>query len=218
METVQNPAQTDLQGKPFAVFVERFQECGRLLVQELIQIFMGRKAVVRQLDHRHRHVRAVITHALEGCEQIVEHEALLDRALALLEPFDVAALHLVAELVDQLLQGLDLHGKGQIVFDERLHRQTHDLPDRHADNGQLLLRFLREGDLLFVQLLRALGNVHRVIGDALKIRDGVQIFRHILILLLGELPSGQFYKVGAQRILVAVAVGFQLLHPGKIRF
>ena len=74
-------------------------------------------------------------------------------------------LHLVAEIVDQLFKRLDAGGKLQIVIDERADRRGQNLCQSGLHDLQLVRRRLGEGQVLFVQLLRSLGNIQGVVGN-----------------------------------------------------
>jgi hypothetical protein len=70
--------------------------------------------------------------------------------------------------------------------------------------GHFLLGGGREHDVLGVHLLGRLRNVEGVVGDTLEIAEGVQIFGHVVALLVGELLAGYLHQIGAQLVLVAV--------------
>lgn len=55
-------------------------------------------------------------------------------------------------------------------------------------------------------------DVQGVVGNALKVGDGVQILGHLLALPLGQLLAGDLHQIGAQPVLVAVDGVFGILH------
>ena len=67
---------------------------------------MSIKGVRLQLNDCQGNVGAVVGHTLKICQQIIENKALIQRAHAPLQPLDVMALHLIAQGVHDLLQGL----------------------------------------------------------------------------------------------------------------
>ena len=69
---------------------------------DAVEVSVRIEHVGLQLDERHSDVAAVVGHALIVREQIVEDEAELQRADALLQAADVAALELVAQAVPKL--------------------------------------------------------------------------------------------------------------------
>ena len=71
------------------------------------EVLVGVKGVRLQLDHGHGEVGAVVGHPLIVGQKVVEDEALGELADPPLEPVHVVELHLVAQGVDELLQGLD---------------------------------------------------------------------------------------------------------------
>lgn len=123
-----------------------------------------------------------VGHALIVREQVVEDEAELQRADALLQAADVAALELVAQAVHNLLERLHPPGEVQVVLREGADSDGDDLADGRFHHVQLMLRLRRKGDVLLMQLAAGLRDVERVVGDTLKVRDRMQELRDILVL------------------------------------
>ena len=67
-----------------------------------------------------------------------------------------------------------------------------------------MLRRAGEAQLLLVYLARGLRNVHCVVADAFKIAEGMQVFRHTLVLLARKLAFGYAHEVGSEPVLVPV--------------
>ena len=72
--------------------------------------------------------------------------------------------------------------------------------------------------MLGVHLLGHLGEVDRVIADALEIADHMQEHADFKAVLRQELACAEFNEVGAQAILVAVDVVFVFQHLGDRLF
>ena len=70
---------------------------------------------------------------------------------------------------------------------------------------------LGEGEILFVQLLRALCNIQGMVGNTLKIGDRVQKFGDLRVLLRRHFALRDLDQIGAELILVAVDRRFQIL-------
>ena len=83
---------------------------------QMLQIFMRVEGAEIELQHRQSNIGAVVADSLEVREQVVEHEPLRDGALAVLQPLHMVQLHLVAEIVDDVLQRLHLFGFGEIII------------------------------------------------------------------------------------------------------
>ena len=79
-----------------------------------------------------------------------------------------------------------------------------DVPYGLLQHGQLVLRLRGENDPFFVDLLGALGNVQRMVADALKVGNGVQIFGYLFALAGVQRLDGDLHEVGAQLVLKAV--------------
>ena len=82
------------------------------------EILVGVEGVGLQLDDGHGDVGAVVGHALEVRQQVVENKAVRKLAFAPLKPVDMAQLHLVAQDVYALLQRLDPVGLVYVVVYE----------------------------------------------------------------------------------------------------
>ena len=83
---------------------------------DAVEVSVRIEHVGLQLDERHSDVAAVVGHALIVREQVVEDEAELQRADALLQAADVAALELVAQAVHNLLARLHPPGSSRRVI------------------------------------------------------------------------------------------------------
>ena len=173
---------------------------------------MGVKGVLFQLDHRHRDVAAVVADALEIRDQVVEHKAVLQRADALLQAVDMAVLHLVAQIVDQLLQRLDHAGALQVPIRQRADGEVQHLPDSPLHDVQLVDGVGAELDGLVVDLLRVLRDVRRMVRNPFKVRDRVQELVQILVLPLGQLDRADLDKIAADPVLIVVDGLLQLLN------
>ena len=173
---------------------------------------MGIEGVGLQLDHGHGNIGAVVRHPLIVGEQIVEHEALTQGAYALLQAVHMVQLQLVAQAVDDLLQRLYPAGGGQIPLHKGVDGEVEDLGDGILHDLQLPAGLLREGHALAVDLLRHLGDVQGVVGDALEVGDGMQVLGYLLTLTGGEFLTGDLHEVGTQPVLIAVHGGLCLRH------
>ena len=76
----------------------------------------------------------------------------------------------------------------------------------------LMLGVGREDNALVMDLRGALGDVQGMVGDALEFGNGVEIFGNVGVLLTGHLLTGDADQIGAQAVLVTVAVVLQLFH------
>ena len=157
-----------------------------------------------QLDHGDGDVGTVVGDALAVGEQVVEREAVVQRADTGLQAVDVVQLQLVAEVVDQLLERLDVVGELDVVFHERAHGHGQDLRHGGHHHTQLVRALVREMHLLFVHLLGGLGNVQRMVADALQVADRVQVLGHVGGLLRVEFLTRDFNEVGAELVLIVV--------------
>ena len=90
----------------------------------------------------------MVGHALVVRQQVIEHEAVLDRALAALQALDVRRLGGGDQAVDDLLQRLHLPGGGHILLPEGVQRPHEDIVDRGGQHAQLPLRLVAEGQPL----------------------------------------------------------------------
>ena len=164
-----------------------------------------------ELDQRDSDVGAVVGDALVVGQKIVEDEALAERAQALLQAVDVVELQFVAKVVDQLLERLNAGRQLQIVIDEGTDGRGQDLRQRSLHDLELMRSRVREGEILLVQLLRALGNVQRVVGNSFKVGERVQEFGDLSVLPDRHLPFRHLDKIRAELILIAVDGFFQIL-------
>ena len=79
---------------------------------------MGSNVAVPLFDDADGDVGAVVADTLEIVQQIVEHKAQLDGALAGLQAADVAAADLVGQAVHGLLQRFHLLGGDGVILPE----------------------------------------------------------------------------------------------------
>ncbi len=182
------------------------------------EILVGVEGVGLQLDDGHGDVGAVVGHALVVGQQVVEHEALAQGTRAGLETVHVVGLHLVAQTVDDLLQRLDPGGTLHIVVHKGGDGQGQHLPHGALHDLQLAPGLGGEHQILVVDLVGGLGDVHRVVGDTLEVGDGVEELADLLALGLGQGFAGDLHQVRAQLVLVAVDDGLRLVHLAEILF
>ena len=135
--------------------------------------FVQIEIVLRGVDDAAGDVGAVVGGALEVREQIGPDEAGLDAAMPLLHPQDVARAHLLLERVDDLLERLDQLGEGDVLPLERAQREVEDLPDGGGEHVVFTRGCGGEGERLAAQLLGGFENVHGMVGNALKVPDGL---------------------------------------------
>ena len=173
---------------------------------------MGVEGVGFQLDHGHGDVGAVVRHPLIVGQQVVEDKALVQGAHALLQAVHMVQLHLVAQAVHDLLQRLHPGGGLQVAGDEGPDGQVQDLGDGLLQGPKLPLGLRGEHHAFGVDLPGGVADVQGVVGNALKVGDGVQILGHLLALPLGQLLAGDLHQIGAQPVLVAVDGVFGILH------
>ena len=90
---------------------------------DLREILVRVEAARARLDERDGDVRAVVRHTLVVRQQVVEHEAILDRALAALQALDVRRLGGGDQAVDDLLQRLNVARHFEVVLAEGIDGQ-----------------------------------------------------------------------------------------------
>ena len=139
----------------------------------LTERFVQVEVVLTRVDDAAGDVGAVVGRALQVGQEVGEHKAGLNAARALLHAQDMARAHLLFERVDDLLQRLDLLCGSGILTGKSLERERKDLADGGGEHGQLVERAAGEGESLSLQLLCGGENVDRMVGDALKIADGL---------------------------------------------
>ena len=93
--------------------------------------------------------------------------------MPLLHPQDVARAHLLLERVDDLFEWLDQLGDGDVLPLERAQREVEDLPDGGGEHVVFARGGGGEGERLAAQLLGGFENVHGMVGNALKVPDGL---------------------------------------------
>ena len=99
-----------------AVFCVVLCKVVRAALLDLVEVLVGIEVAFFTLDNRNGNVGAVVGNALEVCEKIGKHKAVLDGAFAVLETDRMLETDIVLEIVDNLLERFDVHGKGNIVF------------------------------------------------------------------------------------------------------
>ena len=125
----------------------------------------------------------------------------------------MVALDLGHQHINDLLQGLHLSGKGQVIAREGPGGHLQDLPQGGEKGMELLLGRAGEEDILFRHLLGGLQDVHRVVADALEVADGVQLLGDVPAVLVGEGLAAQLYQQSAQLVLVLVQMVLVGAHP-----
>ena len=137
--------------------------------------FVQIEIVLRGVDDAAGDVGAVVGGALEVREQIGPDEAGFDAAMPLLHPQDVARAHLLLERVDDLLERLDQLGEGDVLPLERAHSERSRIsPMAAASTSYSRAVMAWRHERLAAQLLGGFENVHGVVGNALKVPDGLQ--------------------------------------------
>ena len=137
-----------------------------------------------QLDERNADVGAVVGNTLAVGEEIVEYEAMFQCADAFTNTVDVIGLHRIAEIIGQLLQRLDAVCDCKVAVHEGSYGKAHNFRRSTAQKGDFGKTFRREGNAFVMDFFGTFRNVDRVVADAFKVRDGVQIFRDFLVLML----------------------------------
>ena len=83
-------------------------------------------------------------------------------------------LDLAHKAVHDLLKRFDLGGGVAVPVLESVHRAVEDVLHGGFQHREVVQRLGAETDVLVADLARGLGQVDRVVGDALKVADGVQ--------------------------------------------
>ena len=117
-------------------------------------VFVGVQVVRVLPEDIDGHVAAVVGDPLVIGEQVVEHEAVLQRAFLPAHPVDMAGLQLVAQVIDDLFQRVYSQRRVPVVVDEGADRDARDLAHGVFQNAQFPLGRGGEGDLLVQDLLR----------------------------------------------------------------
>ena len=163
------------------------------------------------LDQADGHIGAVVGHALEVREQVIEDKSRLKRAVPGLEPIHMAQLHLITQDVYPLLQRLHAVSPVYVLVNECRDRQLKYLVHRSAEDEQFALTLRRKAYLLFVYLMRRLADIHRMVADSLEVAERVQVLCGALAVTAAQLSSRQLHQICAELILVAVDRRFQIL-------
>ena len=150
-------------------------------------------------------VGAMPRRPLQVGKQVGPDEAGVDGAAALLEAQDMIGAQLLLHLDDYLGQGFHRRRGTQVVTEKGGHSQVQQLLHGGGNIVQLRLRRRGKAELFVPQLLRRPHQVHRVVGDALKVPDYFQQLCGLRPVGVADLLKAQFNQVGAQRILAAVA-------------
>ena len=157
-------------------------EVGIVLAAALLdlgEVLVRVEAARARLDKGDGDVRAVVGHALVVRQQVVEHEAVLDRALAALQALDVRRLGGGDQAVDDLLQRLNVARHFEVVLAEGIDGQLQNLRQCVCQVLQLRSGILGEDDVLVVDLLSRLAQVDGMVAQTLEVADGVQHVRDL---------------------------------------
>ena len=113
--------------------------------------------------------------------------------------------HLLFERVDDLLERLHLRGDVVVAALKGLEREREDLADSGGDGDELIFRIGGKGEVFARHLLGGGENVDGVVGDALKVADGLQKLGRFLALGAAQLLRAELDKIGAEDVLIVVA-------------
>ena len=137
--------------------------------------------------------------------QIIENKALVDAASALLKAFNVIEFHLIGNIINDLLKRFNLHRKLNILSRKRSHGDIKNFPDRCGNDRDLMMSFLGKRDLFFVNLPGTACNVHRMIRQSLKIRQGMKKYGGFSFLSFRKILSRELHKERTEFILVMIS-------------
>ena len=165
---------------------------------------MGFQLPLGNLQNFHRYVGAVVGGTLEGGEQVFQHEAVFHAAQPVPQTADVPGFDLPHQRVHHLLLRLHLHGKVPVKAPVGIHGTGENVRDRPFQHLQLRLCLLGKLDLFFLHFQRRPSHTHRVVRDALNIRDGIQERIENPVVGDGQAHVGKLYKVRSKSILIAV--------------
>ena len=122
----------------------------------VVEVGVGSNVAVPLFDDADGDVGAVVADTLEIVQQIVEHKAQLDGALAGLQAADVAAADLVGQAVHGLLQRFHLLGGDGVILPEAGEGGVQNVLHQVGQNAQLLPGRVGKAELLVMQLLGGL--------------------------------------------------------------
>ena len=124
----------------------------------------------------------MVCHALAVRHHIGEDKAHLNGANTGAQALHMAVLQFFAQLVYHRLQRL--YGAGGVLVLRVKGRdgQVQDARHRAGVHFQLCHALFRKSKALFVQLFGRAHHVHRMVADALKIAQTVQVQRHLAAL------------------------------------
>jgi hypothetical protein len=122
----------------------------------------------------------------------------------------VVELHGVAKIIDNLLKRLDLLGKSEIVIDKCLDSQVGNSFDRISHDIHLVIGIAGELAEFFKGFTGTDRDDQSLVGDQLKVGDGVQVLGDEFVLLRSHIAAGELDKVGSELILVVVDSGLKL--------
>ena len=173
---------------------------------------MGVELIRLKLNEREGDVRAVVGHALKVAEQIVEHKALRERAVSLLQAFNVIELHRVDQYVDPLLERFDAIGSVHVLLHKAGDGDVQNAAQRGGQYRKFAAGLTGKDDLLLMPLAGGLGDVHGVVADTLEVGKRVQVFGDSLVLFTVELVGAKLYQIGTELVLVEVDHVLGLFH------
>jgi len=116
----------------------------------------------------------------------------------------MAASDLLNQLVDGLLQGFHPAGGLHVRCLEAADGQVQDVIQRGEQHLQLFPGAVREPELLVVELLGGLLDVHGMVADPLEVPDGVEQAGNRAHILHGQPVLGDLHQVAAEPVLVNV--------------
>jgi len=183
-----------------AEFLKMFGKGLLLDLLDIAKVFVGIEGVGLELYHRQGDVGAVVGNALIIRKQIVEREALLERADALLQAVHMVELELVAQRIDYLLERLYLCGAVEIVIDEGINCNGNYFKYGALHDLELMRSLRRIPDALVVYFLRDHSDVEGVVGKSLKIGESMKKLGYFGVLVRSKLVSGYLHEVGADAV------------------
>ncbi len=119
-------------------------------------------------------------------------------------------LYGVHQVVHHLLQGFDVSGGGGIALPEGLSAEVQDGVDDLSQHLDLIESSLGEVELLFMEGHAHLTDVHGVVAETFKLRDGGVVVGHDLQVVGCGDVGGDLNQVVADPVRHGVNVGFIL--------
>ena len=104
-----------LQAVAILIFGKITIEFRFMTVLDIVQIFMRIKLIQSQLNHGNRDIGTVVCNPLIIGQQIVKYKAVIQGAVAGLDPFDMFDLNFIAKIVNDFFQRFYPSCKGKIV-------------------------------------------------------------------------------------------------------